>query len=419
MSIRSRATQYLGKQFQDKPHSCPPKPTSQWPGHHGWWHEEQQSSKLPQTSSGAVASVTSERMFRSRETVEAWLEKTSPTSVLDTLDDENPSSSDFLNSSPSGWDHSSCATWFQTLDSKTSKAAHSRSRTISPPSKSAANRNSEDVSRIDAEHYSTGGSFLSTALKNARYSDFPSPPAFKQTNDHHENFNSEECGSPRSEFSLTFEWKHILAAGNAAGMSTRDPSASNFDYKARNGASNVSDADSDISNLGVLPQVVRRKPRRNWSMELPRVARILNRSGSGDLKDMWVDDKKTRTGAIYGPTPLQRLYRRTSEQEAFEQVRSPQPYIAPQNHMKHKRKEKEIKSLEDHQRAKAATAVKQPESPGLKEKFYNSMSMAGRKSEDRITAEAKVLERAVRGGAMDSKSLRRTSKVPRTCLPLY
>lgn len=131
-------------------------------------------------------------------------------------------------------------------------------------------------------------------------SDFPSPPAFKQTNDHHENFNSEECGSPRSEFSLTFEWKHILAAGNAAGMSTRDPSASNFDYKARNGASNVSDADSDISNLGVLPQVVRRKPRRNWSMELPRVARILNRSGSGDLKDMWVDDKKTRTGAIYG-----------------------------------------------------------------------------------------------------------------------
>lgn len=100
MSMRQKATQRLGKQLSDQPHGRPCNSTSRWLGHHVRWHEEQESSKLIQTSSSPV-SVASERMFRSRETVKAWLES-SPTSVLEDLDDESasPSSLESFNSSP-------------------------------------------------------------------------------------------------------------------------------------------------------------------------------------------------------------------------------------------------------------------------------------------------------------------------------
>jgi hypothetical protein len=99
MSMRQKATQRLGKHLR--------------------WHE-QESSKLIQTSS-SPASVASERMFRSRETVKAWLES-SPTSVLEDLDDESasPSSLESFNSSPaiSDVDHLSYTTRFQNPTSK-------------------------------------------------------------------------------------------------------------------------------------------------------------------------------------------------------------------------------------------------------------------------------------------------------------
>lgn len=125
--MRQRATQCLGKQLPDKPHSRPCNSTSRWSGHHVRWHEEQESSKLIRTSSSPVV-VASERVFRSRETVKAWLES-SPTSVLEDLDDESacPSSFESSNSSPVGSvDHLSCTTRFQNPIPKSNPPGHAR-----------------------------------------------------------------------------------------------------------------------------------------------------------------------------------------------------------------------------------------------------------------------------------------------------
>lgn len=104
MSMRQRATQCLGK-LPDKPQSRgPSQPTSPlWPGHHArWLDSDQETSKLIHATS-PVASVTSERLFRSRETVKAWLDS-SPTSVLDDQNDDESAHSSFesLNSTPVG-----------------------------------------------------------------------------------------------------------------------------------------------------------------------------------------------------------------------------------------------------------------------------------------------------------------------------
>ena len=103
MSMR-RATQCLGK-LPEKPRSRgPSQPTSPlWPGYHTRWHDsEQETSKLIHAAS-PVASVTSERVYRSHETVKAWLDS-SPTSVLDDQNDDEsvPSSFESLSSSPLG-----------------------------------------------------------------------------------------------------------------------------------------------------------------------------------------------------------------------------------------------------------------------------------------------------------------------------
>lgn len=125
-----------------------------------------------------------------------------------------------------------------------------------------------------------------------------SPPAFQYTSedfrdDHLPNLNAEEGGSPRSEFSVISEWQYILAAANAAGRSTRDSSGNNSEFETTCEVLNVSDRDlnSALGNLCAHPHVVR-KPCRTRSMELTRVAHIHDRSASGELKNLLLDDDK-------------------------------------------------------------------------------------------------------------------------------
>lgn len=321
MSIRQRATQCLGKHIPDKTNNRLCSPSSRWPGLRARWHEEQENSKLIQTS------VTSERIFRSRETVKAWLES-SPSSVIDNGEEESAYSSSFdsFSSSPAGSvDHLSDTSGFQkTSPGKVNSPGHTRSRTISPPRRTA-NRNSADVSRIDYG----GGSFLMLAFKNAQYRGSSSPPAFLFTSedsrdDHRLNVTAEECCSPRSEFSITSEWQYILAAANAAGMSTRDSSGNDSELETSCEALNVSDLDlgSAVGNLCVHPDVVRR-PLRALSLELPPVKALHDSSASGEMRNA-VDDKKfsilndstgferrkTHVDINYDQSPFRRLPRR-------------------------------------------------------------------------------------------------------------
>lgn len=119
------------------------------------------------------------------------------------------------------------------------------------------------------------------------------PPAFKYTSEDFrdeqlQNWNAEEC-----EFSVTSEWQCILAAANAAGMSSRDSSGNNSEFETSCEVSNVSDLDLDsaVGNCFARPHIVR-KPRRTLSMDLPRLARTHHRSASGDYGNNLVDDNK-------------------------------------------------------------------------------------------------------------------------------
>ena len=135
MSVRQRVTQCLGEQFSEKPHSRPCNPTSRWLGHRICWHEEQESSELIQKTRSS-APVVSERIFRSRETVKAWLES-SPIFVLEDLDDESacPSSFESFTSSPAlSVDHLSFTARFQNPAPKVNLPAHARVRIISTSS---------------------------------------------------------------------------------------------------------------------------------------------------------------------------------------------------------------------------------------------------------------------------------------------
>ena len=121
----------------------------------------------------------------------------------------------------------------------------------------------------------------------------PTPPSFQYTtgafrDDQLQRFASEECGSPGSEFSLTHEWRHILEAGTAAGMSTRESSAnSNFEYENPCEVFNDSECNfqSSANSMSRAHAQVDRKPSRTRSMELPQMSRVHDSSGSGQLKD--------------------------------------------------------------------------------------------------------------------------------------
>jgi hypothetical protein len=251
MSIRQRSTQCLGKQVSEKTQSsrlC--SPLSRWPRQR--FHEE--NNKLVSNR------VASERVFRSRETVKAWLES-SPSSVVVDVEENSECSSSFesFNSSPArSVDHCSYTT-------RSQKTSPGKSRTISPP-RSTANRNSVDSSRIDYSH----GSFLMLAFKNAQYRGLSLPPAFQYTSEvlKENHSNDDECDSPRSEFSVTSEWQDILAAA-------RMSNSENNIVLETNGSRSVSGN----------PHMVR-KPCRTRSTELPRVARIYNRCASGDLESL-------------------------------------------------------------------------------------------------------------------------------------
>jgi len=85
---------------------------------------------------------------------------------------------------------------------------------------------------------------------------------------------AEECDSPRSEFSLTSEWQNMLAAGNAAGMSTRDcdSSANYSEYENPYDVLNSSDAMYRAHRAHA--QVMSTEPCRIRSMELRKVSRV-------------------------------------------------------------------------------------------------------------------------------------------------
>ena len=105
--------------------------------------------------------------------------------------------------------------------------------------------------------------------------------------DHLQDFTPEECGSPGSEFSLTHEWHHMLEAGTAAGMSTRDSSGNDSDYENPYDALNGSEfgLGSAATSMSRSHAQVVRKPSRTRSMELPPKSRGHDGSGSGLLKD--------------------------------------------------------------------------------------------------------------------------------------
>lgn len=432
MSIGSRATQCLGKQLPDKPHNRASNHANRSLGKYVRWHEEQESGKSIQSSGCAVPSVTSERMYRSRETVKAWLEQTSPISVLDDPDDESPPSSfESFHSSPSGSDHLSCTSRFQTSNYNTTKPAQPRSRTISPP-KCSANRNSVDLSRIDAEHYN-GGSFLMLAFKNAQYRSSKSPPAFQYTDDHHENFNAQECKALRREFSLTSEWQQMLAAGNAAGMSTRDSSANHSDLETQHEAVKVSNPNSDISNPPPPPQTVSRKSRRTRSMDFKRVVRSLERSASGELKGVLLHDTQTQKKIFRDRGGLQRPLRRSLQAEVFEPVPKLKAYSTARNHREEAKyfrpadryhEEKGVNSLEVHERAKPSSVMKQSEfkmdvnRSGLMT-TQNDLAMGRRKAEgEKATVEVRRADKTARR-VMEAQNVRRNTKVSIGCLPLH
>lgn len=251
MSIRQRSTQCLGKQVSEKTHSsrlC--SPLSRWPRQR--FHDE--NSKLVSRNR-----VASERVFRSRETVKAWLDSSPSSVVVDVEENNSECSSSFesFNSSPArSVDHCSYTT-------RSEKTSPGKSRTISPP-RSTANRNSVDSSRIDYSH----GSFLMLAFKNAQYRGLSLPPAFQYTSEvmKENHSNDDECDSPRSEFSVTSEWQDILAAARMSNNA----------------------AELEINGLRSVsgnPHMVT-KHYRTRSTEIPRVARTHNRCASGDLESL-------------------------------------------------------------------------------------------------------------------------------------
>ncbi|KAG0578613.1 hypothetical protein KC19_4G036700 [Ceratodon purpureus] len=461
MSMR-RATQCLGK-LPEKPRSRgPSQPTSPlWPGYHTRWHDsEQETSKLIHAAS-PVASVTSERVYRSHETVKAWLDS-SPTSVLDDQNDDEsvPSSFESLSSSPLGSPRyrSHSTSRFFSSSSELNQPAHVRVRAISPP-RCPANRDPADVSRIDAGRCS-GGSFLMLAFKNTSNRRTSAPKTFQFSSgafrdDHLQDFTPEECGSPGSEFSLTHEWHHMLEAGTAAGMSTRDSSGNDSDYENPYDALNGSEfgLGSVATSMSRSHAQVVRKPSRTRSMELPPKSRGHDGSGSGLLKDEKSQfmahhittlprhsaplmNRDQSQGVNYDMSDIQRISRRHSERttsmrDAFEHVQNQKVHNnaaaleegkCSKLASRYEREEREIKSWEEQQRAKATSAMKQAELKlelkrvRLIEKMQNDLAMARRKAEEkRAMAEAKRAEKAART-AMDAKFMRRISKVPRGCL---
>lgn len=92
----------------------------------------------------------------------------------------------------------------------------------------------------------------------------------------------------------------MLAAGNAAGMSTRDSSANHSDLETQHEAVKVSNPNSDISNPPPPPQTVSRKSRRTRSMDFKRVVRSLERSASGELKGVLLHDTQTQKKIFRG-----------------------------------------------------------------------------------------------------------------------
>lgn len=436
--MRQRATQCLGK-LPDKPRSRASNPTSPlWPGHHVRSHE----LELIEPSS-PVASVTSERLFRSRETVKAWLEA-SPKSVLDNhlVDEISGSSFESHDSSPASSEYRGCSNRFGCSSSRTNRL---RARAISPP-KCPANINSEDVSRIDTGRCG-GSNFLVHVFKDAQHFETPSPSAFQYAgafrDDHLRGFAPEECGSPGSEFSLTSEWHNMVAAGTAAGMSTRGSTSNSSDFDTHGGLRR------SRLNLGSSDYVVRTNPRvsrsacRTQSMELPRLARFselsTGRQFEGDTHPAQIKTvghsaplKRTYSRQPSGDndvTDLQRLSRGNSEcsasmREAFAHV-SKQKALSPTDLKYANRYEREVrehKSWEEQQRTKAASALRQIElklelkRARLIEKMQNEVAVARRKADEKkAIAEAKRADKAARA-AMDVKIMRRPVKNPRGCL---
>lgn len=116
------------------------------------------------------------------------------------------------------------------------------------------------------------------------------PPTFQHSgafrDDHLHSFTPEECSSPGSEFSLTSEWHNMVAAGNAAGMSTRNSSSNTSDFEI-----SYEGLSGSRVNLSTATSMSRAHPHgarntsRTQSMELPRLVRSNELSGSGQLKN--------------------------------------------------------------------------------------------------------------------------------------
>ncbi|XP_024372418.1 uncharacterized protein [Physcomitrium patens] len=413
MSMRHRATQCLGK-ISDKPRSRASNPASPlWPGYHVRSHEHEVSQP-----SSPAPSVASERLSRSRETVKAWLES-SPTSVLGDhlVVGSRTSSSHSHVSSPGRPECRACSSPF---DRSRSNNILPRARAISPP-KCPASRNPQELSRIDTGRYS-GGHGSTT------------PPTFQHSgafrDDHLHSFTPEECSSPGSEFSLTSEWHNMVAAGNAAGMSTRNSSSNTSDFEI-----SYEGLSGSRVNLSTATSMSRAHPHgarntsRTQSMELPRLVRSNELSGSGQLKnDKYTvnhqsaphsaDLKRTYTrqsSVNYDISDLHRMSRgdAASMREAFGHVPKQKVHSSSDSKFTSRfdKEERELQSLEEQQRAKTAAALKQVElkleleRARLIEKMNNELAMARRKVEEKKAR-----------SAIDTKIMRRPAKSPRGCL---
>lgn len=339
--------------------------------------------------------AASERLFRSQETVKAWLES-SPTSVLDDhldgdvsahssfeSDNSSPVGSPFRQSASSARFLSPCpsvprqAGLLSPCSSAHHQSGHVRVRAISPPRCPAANRNPTDVSRIDAAQSTY---FLSLAYKRAQNREMSTS-----------RDEAEECDSPRSDFSLTSEWQTMLAAGTAAGMSTRDcDSSANYSeyenpYDVLNGGSDAAMFRAHRAHA----QVMRPEPCRIRSMEFPKASREHDPS----LPQRHSAPQQRRT-VNYDMHDLDRISGRISERS---------------------------RSIEESfsRRMLQHRTMKQPEirRPGLFEKMQNDIIMAFRKTEEqKAIAEAKRAEKAAARAAEPKLTRRRSSKIPRGCL---
>jgi hypothetical protein len=172
-------------------------------------------------------------------------------------------------------------------------------------------------------------------------------------------------------------------------------------------------------------------------MDFKPVVRTLERSASGELKGVLLQDTQTQKKIFRDRGGLLRPLRRSLQGEVFEPVPKLKAYSTARNHReeakyfrpadRYHEEEKEVNSWEVHERAKPLSVMKQSElqfkmdvnRSGLMKTTQNDLAMGRRKAEgEKATVEVKRADKTARR-VMEAQNLRRNTKVSIGCLPLY